>query len=460
MTLAYIKTSSRRTTLLVVRGTFIATAFIGTLLWLYTSIVRPILPEWGLVLIALSFIYLLLAEFLMHKNYRQIVNYMLILFYIFVSFYSLLSWGLNAPIGLLTISFALTLPSLLMGVRSIMPVLVLSIIVLISVQLFHSDNIVKPSTKHLSFESTFWDVALYSTILSIFASVSWLAGSQREKGLQRAIDAEAALRSQKAVLATELAKESSALRLAQLNQIRQLHKFALLGQSTAATLHELSNHLSILNLDIDDLHQQNSNSQAIKNAKEGIEHLNDTVRQARQQLNTYDENISFNAVTIINRGVKDLASKYKYYGVKLTRRSTGKRSASNITGSPLALMQIITILLNNALDAVKDRQHPSVTLETHASESKLIISVIDNGAGVNPTIKSALFKPITSTKSSGLGVGLYIAHHLTEDQFNGSIKLISSEHGAHFMVVIPRGSETESSHTHPQSHALHSTASH
>ncbi len=430
--------SPKRTTALVLRGTLVATLLLGSLLLAYNGIIRSAWLEGGTWVVICIFAYLFCAEFLLRKNHNYIVNWMLIAFYMLVSFSTLLLWGLNAPVGILTVSFAVILPSILLGARSILPVAAFAVITLIFIQSVHSREIISPSIQHLTQSSTYWDVATYSTILSIFALVSWLAGSQREKNLKRALLAESALRSQKDALRVELDKESASLRLAQLNQVRQLHKFALLGQSSAATLHELSNHLSILNLDIDDLRQHHSNSEAISNAKISIDHINKMVRQARQQINSYEQREDFNAIDIIRTSVQDHSLKHKNSHVKIIKKFATHRRSFNISGNPQALMQIIDILLNNAVDACKDATKPEVHVELALTLKELAISIIDNGPGVDLEIQKSLFTPVTSAKSNGLGVGLYIAKHLAKDQFNAKLNLQPSKTGAHFKIVIPK----------------------
>jgi len=429
-----------RTTLLILRGTTIAVVVLGVLLIVYNGIVHSAWLRGHTWIVVSIFIYLLIAERTFRNKHREVVNWMLIAFYMVLAFFTLLTWGLNAPVGILTISFAIILPSILIGSRSIFIVTVLSIFILIIVQILNGTRIVPPNLQHLSLESTFWDVATYSTILAIFALVSWIAVNQKEKSLKRALLAESALKSQKENLVIELEKESTALRLAQLNEVRHLHKFALLGQSTAATLHELSNHLSVLNLDIDDLHQQHNNSKAIQDAKESISHINKMVSQARRQLSSYDETESFNAVSVVRQSVKDASEKYKQHKVKLhlIHPSNNKRHFI-IQGSPFALMQIIAILLNNALDATMEAKGGTVSVELKTTSTKLYISVTDNGPGINPIVAKSLFHPSTSTKKSGLGVGLYIARHLAHDQFKGDIKLATTNQGASFLVTLPSG---------------------
>jgi len=428
----------KRTTEVVLHGTFIASTILGILLIAYSGIAQSVWFNGRNWIIVLVFIFLALAEFLLRKQLLNAVNWMLIVFYIFLSFCTLVLWGLNAPVGILTISFAITLPSILIGPKAILPVIGISIITLVVVQLIHHFELIIPNIALLSVPSTFWDVIIYSTVLSVFALVSWIAGRQREKNLQRALTAESELRLQKEALKIELEKESASLRLAQLNQIRQLHKFALLGQSTAATLHELSNHLSVLNLDIDDLRQQHSNSTAIANAKDSIDHINMMVRQTRRQLNSYEHKESFNAIVVINQSIKDLKIKFNQKNVRLTKKPTIGRGSFTVHGSSLALMQIVTILLNNALDACCDLPKPEVQVQLQYDSSQLVLSVTDNGSGVDPEIIESLFSPVTSTKSSGLGVGLYIAQHLASNQFRGTVELVESKIGAQFNITIPK----------------------
>lgn len=101
-------------------------------------------------------------------------------------------------------------------------------------------------------------------------------------------------------------------------------------------------------------------------------------------------------------------------------------------------MQVVTVLLNNALDACCDSHTPKVEVAIKNTEAALIISVSDNGPGLESGTKTSLFKPKVSTKTTGLGVGLYIARHLVVSQFKGTLKLARSKTGARFVIRIPR----------------------
>lgn len=428
--------SSQDTTKLILRGSLIIISFLTLHLLVYHLAADSLwLNTYPWIIIATVF-YLLVGEYLIRKNHYQTVNWMLILLFEVLAFFTLIVWGLNAPVGILTISFAVLLPSVLMGPRAILLVIIFTITILVAVQTVHASGISSPNLRLLAEPSGISDIITYSIILSIFALVSWISSTQRERSLSRALEAEARLNIQKNTLKKELEKESATLRLAQLNQIRELHKFAFLGQAAAATLHELSNHLSILNIDIDDLSRHAESSKAMNNAKGSIEHINKMVRKVKHQINSYDRRETFDAVSIITQSLNDMKTKFvdRKIEVKFTQN---KKKPFRVTGDPMALMQIITIILNNAIDACYDSPNPKVTVEIKL-EKILTISITDTGHGIEPTLRKQLFTPVISTKPTGMGIGLYIAHHLIQNQFNGDIEVPHSEYGATFVIKIPK----------------------
>jgi len=432
--------ASEKITAIILNGTLIVSVILFVFMVYFATVGQVAWLDGRTWIGAVIIAYLLIGKISLYRRLITITNWLLIIFYEALAFFTLLFWGLNAPIGLLIICFAVILPSILMGTKAIFPVTVLSILVLLVVQYIHSTEIFQPHLKALSHPSGVQDVILYSVVFGAFAFVSWASGNQCEKNLLRTQQAEAQLLAQKDVLSIELEKESAALRLAQLNQFRELHKFALLGQSAAATLHELSNHVSVLNLDIVDLdesyhHQQ---TKALQNAKQSIEHINNTVRQARSQLNSYDHDELFNAIPVINQFIKDLRPKFVQRHVRLVRSSTVTKRKVALRGNPLALKQIISVVLNNALDACCDMPSPKVTVTLKETARMLIISIIDTGVGINDDQLASLFTPVASGKPYGMGVGLYIARHLVQEQFKGTIQLVPTKSGAHFAISLQK----------------------
>jgi signal transduction histidine kinase len=427
-----------RTTRLILNGSIIITLFLEFILFFHHLISPSIQPEKHLLFTSSVLVILLVAKLFLYRHHRLITNWILITSYIFLTAVTLLVWGINSPTAILTVGFAVIVPGILIGAWAIPIVVTIVISVMVFVQCLHSFAIFQPDLKHPSFASTFWDVASYATIITIFGLVAWLASIHRENNLRRALVAEKALETQKATLQDELEKETALLRQTQLKQLHELHNFAVLGQSAAATLHELSNQLSVLNLDISDLAQHHNNSLAIRRAKESIDAVNKMVRQTRTQLQTYNHHQPFDTIAILKQCERDLREKFINHAVKLKMKFPMGASKFITEGSPYALMQIMTILLNNALDACRDTPNAIVTVIVEKSPTHAIVSVIDNGPGIAPNYETHLFSPLMSTKPNGLGVGLYIARYLARTQLNSKVGTLPSDQGAHFFIKIPK----------------------
>ncbi len=94
------------------------------------------------------------------------------------------------------------------------------------------------------------------------------------------------------------------------------------------------------------------------------------------------------------------------------------------------LTQALVNLLNNAADASPDH----VTLEADWSATALRLAIFDRGPGLNREVHSQLGKTPVSTKTEGLGVGLYLAQ-ATIQRLGGTL-LAESRTGAGTTVRI------------------------
>ncbi len=101
------------------------------------------------------------------------------------------------------------------------------------------------------------------------------------------------------------------------------------------------------------------------------------------------------------------------------------------------LYQIITNLVFNSINAVKDDDNPKIKIEVIKTESNILIEITDNGKGIPDHIKKEIFNPFFSTKENGTGLGLDIVKRIVE-QYKGSINLVKSGHsGTTFEIILP-----------------------
>jgi putative PEP-CTERM system histidine kinase len=98
--------------------------------------------------------------------------------------------------------------------------------------------------------------------------------------------------------------------------------------------------------------------------------------------------------------------------------------------------RVIRNLLLNAREAVP--REGSITLRTRLHESEVELTVEDTGKGMSPEfIEKELFVPFHTTKSEGLGIGLYQSKKIVEAH-QGKIRVESQEgHGTVIRLFFP-----------------------
>jgi signal transduction histidine kinase len=103
--------------------------------------------------------------------------------------------------------------------------------------------------------------------------------------------------------------------------------------------------------------------------------------------------------------------------------------------------QVMINLLVNAIEAVKDRENPTLTLSAEIlGNNKTLVKVSDNGLGMPPELLDKIFIPFFSTRKSGSGIGLSLCKQIML-LHKGNIQVQSTQgHGATFILQFsPQG---------------------
>jgi len=100
------------------------------------------------------------------------------------------------------------------------------------------------------------------------------------------------------------------------------------------------------------------------------------------------------------------------------------------------LNQVWTALIENALDAMRDRG--TLRLTTKLTGRMVVVEVWDSGPGFDPALKSRIFEPFFTTKpiGAGLGLGLDLVQRIVSKHF-GSVAVESRPSATCFQVRIP-----------------------
>jgi signal transduction histidine kinase len=127
-------------------------------------------------------------------------------------------------------------------------------------------------------------------------------------------------------------------------------------------------------------------------------------------------------------------------GTKAETRVVVERVPPRVRADRDQIVQVLTNLVQNALDAVKEAGEAGqvrVTIDTD-SASTVSVTVSDNGPGIAPEIAARLFEPYATTKRHGTGLGLAIAQRIAIEH-NGELSSVppAPGRGAAFRLVLP-----------------------
>ncbi len=98
--------------------------------------------------------------------------------------------------------------------------------------------------------------------------------------------------------------------------------------------------------------------------------------------------------------------------------------------------RMLTNLILNGIQAVPENKYPHISVYQSVYDNKVEIKITDNGIGISEEIKSKIFAPNFTTKTSGTGLGLAMCKRMAE-QASGDIYFETSDEGTSFFVELP-----------------------
>ena len=120
--------------------------------------------------------------------------------------------------------------------------------------------------------------------------------------------------------------------------------------------------------------------------------------------------------------------------IQLTLKS--RNETTLLSADENELKQLFMNLLLNSIEATPRGGSVEVSLE-EASDSKLCVSVSDNGLGIPPERLGKIFQPFFTTKKAGTGLGLATCKRIVLDH-GGEIRVESEVgKGTRFHIDFP-----------------------
>lgn len=173
-----------------------------------------------------------------------------------------------------------------------------------------------------------------------------------------------------------------------------------------------------------------------KRAAEVVRRLRDLFRRGSIHLEPVKVGILLKRADDIGKALGEAS------GVRFALDS--KDGERTILGDPVQIGLVLRNLIANAVEAVAELPsgEKAVTVTTHIMRGgRIVFRVADTGTGLSPQARQRLFEPISTSKVSGMGIGLSICRTIAEAH-GGLLYAADTPHGE-FNLVLPMGGGNE-----------------
>jgi len=226
--------------------------------------------------------------------------------------------------------------------------------------------------------------------------------------------------------------------------VMQQSRFAAMGEMVAGIAHQWRQPLNMLGLSVQALqlaHAKGALTQEFMDRHcdktlELLKYMSHTIDDFRNFFRPEQAPHPFRLDEAVQRVVTFFASSVHNIAI-----STDVRTSATICGHMNELSQVMLNILNNARDALRERQitDPAIVVTVSQQDNMNLITVADNAGGIPEQVIDRIFDPFFSTKDAahGTGLGLYMVKSMVEKSMNGAITARNTAHGAEFRITLP-----------------------
>lgn len=214
------------------------------------------------------------------------------------------------------------------------------------------------------------------------------------------------------------------------NQLIQSEKINAIGSLSAGLMHEVNNPLnySLTAVQLLKIDPQINSDEDLKDTVKDIEDGMVRIKNIVTDLKAFaypeeaDKKVPFSLFNAIESALRFTAS-----DCKDINKVVNVDQELKVIGSQTHIMQVLINLITNAAKAIKKAGKSGlITIEAKKENNRVLISVSDNGIGMNEETLRRVFDPFftTSEVGEGVGMGLSISHTIIKNH-NGNLSATS-----------------------------------
>lgn len=231
-----------------------------------------------------------------------------------------------------------------------------------------------------------------------------------------------------------------------LAKLERARKLTYLADLAASISHEISNPVGIIHMKAEILKEQLAKHEPWDNMKTNVEKI---AAHSERVLNVVKRVLSFGGKSAREKSTLDLREEVNE-AVSLVQELVKPHNVEIVLSLPDApilmhankneIQQVLMNLLLNARDAIVSGGKPGIiAIGVGRSDGICVVTVKDNGTGIDKTTMLKMFEPFFTTKAAGdgTGLGLTVCEKIVKD-YGGEIKVESEPGlGSTFTVLFP-----------------------
>lgn len=229
-------------------------------------------------------------------------------------------------------------------------------------------------------------------------------------------------------------------------QLLSQEKLTAMGQMLTNISHHWRQPLNVLALNIQDFAEANEFGELddayikdnVARSMKQIRYMSETIENFKRFFNEGDSDLCFSLRDIFQEIANLLEPELTHTRIRLLL----PEGDIQIHGSCGEFKQVLLNIINNAIDAITRNHRPDgeirVSMETEQDDT--VITVTDNGGGIEEANLDKIFDPYFTTKfkSNGVGISLYMTKMIVENNLHGSCTVENVPGGVRFSIRIPK----------------------
>jgi putative PEP-CTERM system histidine kinase len=213
----------------------------------------------------------------------------------------------------------------------------------------------------------------------------------------------------------------------------EARKFEAFSRMSAFVVHDLKNIVTQLSLMMKNAkrlgHNPEFQADMLLTVENSLERMRQMILQLREGAAPGDGPVGVELVPLLEALAQQAVGRGRRVDLELVDKVAAR-------GNPQRLERVLGHLVSNALEATDESQRVWLRLDRYGSHARVLVG--DNGRGMSEAfVRQQLFKPFSTTKSAGMGIGAYESHQYVQE-LGGKLLVDSQEgEGTRITVLLP-----------------------